>query len=66
MKTELIQHIEYLTGNSIKFKEIEDRYSIGVKRWFLCGGELRSNEIANYLDININELKLHFNSSYKS
>ena len=58
MKTELIEHIEYLTGKSIKFKEIEDRYSIGVSRWFLCGGELRSNEIANYLDINHNKLTL--------
>ena len=58
MKTELIEHIEYLTGKSIKFKEIEDRYVIGVSRWFLCGGELRSNEIANYLDINHNKLTL--------
>jgi hypothetical protein len=58
MKSELIEHIEYLTGKSIKFKEIEDRYVIGVSRWFLCGGELRSNEIANYLDINHNKLTL--------
>jgi hypothetical protein len=58
MKSELIEHIEYLTGKSMKFKEIEDRYAIGVSRWFLCGGELRSNEIANYLDINHNKLTL--------
>jgi hypothetical protein len=58
MKSEIIKHIEYLTGNSIKFKEIEDRYSIAVNKWFLCGGELRSNEIANYLDINHNKLTL--------
>lgn len=58
MKDELIEHIEYLTGKSMKFKEIEDRYAIGVSRWFLCGGELRSNEIANYLDINHNKLTL--------
>jgi len=58
MKSELIEHIEYLTGKSIKFKEIEERYTIAVNRWFLCGGELRSNEIANYLDINHNKLTL--------
>jgi len=58
MKSELIEHIEYLTGKSIKFKEIEDRYVIGVKRWFLCGGELPSSQIANYLDINHNKLTL--------
>jgi len=58
MKSELIEHIEYLTGKSIKFKEIEDRYVIGVKRWFLCGGELPSSHIANYLDINHNKLTL--------
>jgi hypothetical protein len=58
MKSELIEHIEYLTGKSIKFKEIDERYTIAVNRWFLCGGELRSNEIANYLDINHNKLTL--------
>ena len=58
MKAEIIQHIEYLTGKSIKFKEIEDRYVIGVKRWFLCGGDLPSSQIANYLDINHNKLTL--------
>ena len=58
MKSELIEHIEYLTGKSIKFKEIEDRYVIGVKRWFLCGGDLPSCDIAKYLDINHNKLTL--------
>jgi hypothetical protein len=58
MKADIIEHIEYLTGKSIKFKEIEDRYVIGVKRWFLCGGELPSSQIANYLDINHNKLTL--------
>ena len=58
MKAELIQHIEYLTGKSIKFKEIEDRYVIGVKRWFLCGGDLPSTDIAKYLDINHNKFTL--------
>ena len=58
MKAEIIQHIEYLTGKSIKFKEIEDRYVIGVKRWFLCGGDLPSCDIAKYLDINHNKLTL--------
>ena len=58
MKSELIQHIEYLKGKSIKLKEIEDRYVIGVKRWFLCGGDLPSTDIAKYLDINHNKLTL--------
>jgi hypothetical protein len=58
MKSELIEHIEYLTGKSIKFKEIEDRYVIGVSRWFMCGGDLSSSEIAKYLDINHNKLTL--------
>jgi len=58
MKAEIIQHIEYLKGKSIKFKEIEDKYVIGVKRWFLCGGELPSSHIAKYLDINHNKLTL--------
>ena len=58
MKSEIIEHIEYLTGKSIKFKEIEDRYVIGVKRWFLCGGDLPSTDIAKYLDINHNKLTL--------
>ena len=58
MNSELQTHIEYLTGKSIKFKEVDDRYAIGVKRWFLCGGDLPSNEIAKYLDINHNKLTL--------
>lgn len=58
MKADIIEHIEYLTNKSNKFKEIDERYSIAVNRWFLCGGELRSNEIANYLDINHNKLTL--------
>ena len=58
MKTELIEHIEYLTDKSIKFNEIDDRYLIGVSRWFLCGGDLPSTDIAKYLDINHNKLTL--------
>lgn len=58
MKAELIEHIEYLTDKSIKFKEIDDRYIIGVSRWFLCGGDLPSSTIANYLSINHNKLTL--------
>lgn len=58
MKSELIQHIEYLTGKSIKFKEIEERYTIAVNRWFLCGGDLPSTDIAKYLDINHNKLTI--------
>ena len=58
MKAELIEHIEYLTDKSNKFKEIEERYSIAVNRWFLCGGDLPSSEIANYLNINHNKLTL--------
>lgn len=58
MKSELIEHIEYLTDKSMRFKEIEDRYVIGVKRWFLCGGDLSSTDIAKYLDINHNKLTL--------
>ena len=58
MKAEIIQHIEYLTDKSMRFKEIEDRYTIAVNRWFLCGGDLPSSQIANYLDINHNKLTL--------
>lgn len=58
MKADIIEHIEYLTNKSNKFKEIDERYSIAVNRWFLCGGELRSNEITKYLDINHNKLTL--------
>jgi len=58
MKAELIEHIEYLTDKSMKFKEIEDRYTIALNRWFMCGGELPSSEIAKYLDINHNKLTL--------
>ena len=58
MKAELIEHIEYLTGKSMKFKEIDYRYTIALNRWFMCGGELPSSEIAKYLDINHNKLTL--------
>jgi hypothetical protein len=58
MKADIIEHIEYLTNKSNKFKEIDERYSIAVNRWFLCGGELSSSQIANYLDINHNKLTL--------
>ena len=58
MKADIIEHIEYLTGKSIKFKEIEERYSIAVNRWFLCGGDLPSTDIAKYLDLNHNKLTL--------
>jgi hypothetical protein len=58
MKAEIIEHIEYLTNKSNKFKEIEERYSIAVNRWFLCGGDLPSQQIADYLDINHNKLTL--------
>jgi hypothetical protein len=58
MKAEIIEHIEYLTDKSMRFKEIEERYTIAVNRWFLCGGELPSLQIANYLDINHNKLTL--------
>jgi hypothetical protein len=58
MKADIIQHIEYLTDKSMRFKEIEERYTIAVNRWFLCVGELPSSQIANYLDINHNKLTL--------
>lgn len=58
MKADIIEHIEYLTNKSNKFKEIDERYSIAVNRWFLCGGDLSSLQIANYLDINHNKLTL--------
>jgi hypothetical protein len=58
MKADIIEHIDYLTGKSMKFKEIEDRYIIAVNRWFLGGGELPSSQIANYLDLNHNKLTL--------
>jgi hypothetical protein len=58
MKADIIEHIEYLTNKSNKFKEIEERYSIAVNRWFLCGGDLSSSQIANYLDISHNKLTL--------
>ena len=58
MKAEIIEHIEYLTNKSNKFKEIDERYSIGVNRWFLCGGDLPSSQIANYLDLSHNKLTL--------
>jgi hypothetical protein len=58
MKAEIIQHIEYLTDKSMRFKEIEERYTIAVNRWFLCGGDLSSSQIANYLDISHNKLTL--------
>jgi hypothetical protein len=58
MKADIIQHIEYLTNKSNKFKEIDERYSIAVNRWFLCGGDLSSSQIANYLDLSHNKLTL--------
>jgi hypothetical protein len=58
MKADIIEHIEYLTNKSNKFKEIDERYSIAVNRWFLCGGDLSSSQIANYLDISHNKLTL--------
>jgi len=58
MKAEIIEHIEYLTDKSMRFKEIEERYTIAVNRWFLCGGDLSSSQIANYLDISHNKLTL--------
>jgi hypothetical protein len=58
MKADIIEHIEYLTDKSMRFKEIEERYTIAVNRWFLCGGDLSSSQIANYLDINHNKLTL--------
>jgi hypothetical protein len=58
MKADIIEHIEYLTNKSNKFKEIDERYSIAVNRWFLCGGDLSSSQIANYLDLSHNKLTL--------
>ena len=58
MKAEIIQHIEYLTDKSMRFKEIEERYTIAVNRWFLCGGDLPSSQIANYLGLSHNKLTL--------
>jgi hypothetical protein len=42
----------------MRFKEIEDRYTIAVNRWFLCGGDLPSSQIAEYLSLNHNKLTL--------
>ena len=58
MKSDIIEHIEYLTDKSMRFKEIEERYTIGVNRWFLCGGDIPSSHIANYLNLNHNKLTL--------
>lgn len=58
MKSDIIKHIEYLTDKSNKFKEIDERYSIAVNRWFLCGGDLPSSQIAEYLSLNHNKLTL--------
>ena len=58
MKSNIIEHIEYLTNKSNKFKDIEDRYMIAVNRWFLCGGDLPSSQIANYLNLNHNKMTL--------
>lgn len=58
MKAEIIEHIEYLTNKSNKFKDIEERYTIAVNRWFLCGGDLPSSQIANYLGLSNNKLTL--------
>jgi len=58
MKADIIEHIEYLTNKSNKFKDIEERYSIAVNRWFLCGGDLPSSQISSYLHLNHNKLTL--------
>jgi hypothetical protein len=58
MKAEIIQHIEYLTDKSMRFKEIEERYTIAVNRWFLCCGDLPSSQIANYLGLNNHKLTI--------
>jgi hypothetical protein len=58
MKAEIIQHIEYLTDKSMRFKEIEERYTIAVNRWFLCCGDLPSSQIANYLVLNHHKLTI--------
>lgn len=58
MQTNIIEHIEYLTNKANLFKAIEERYTIAVNRWFLCGGDLPSCEIANYLKLNHNKLTL--------
>ena len=58
MKADIIEHIEYLTDKSMRFKEIEERYTIAVNRWFLCGGDLPSSQISNYLSLNHNKLTL--------
>ena len=58
MKADIIEHIEYLTNKSNKFKEIDERYLIAVNRWFLCGGDLSSLQIANYLNLSHNKLTL--------
>lgn len=58
MKSDIIEHIEYLTNKSNKFKDIDDRYMIAVNRWFLCGGDISSSQIAEYLDLNHNKLTL--------
>lgn len=58
MKAEIIEHIEYLTNKSNKFKDIEEKYTIAVNRWFFCGGDLPSSQIANYLGLSNNKLTL--------
>jgi hypothetical protein len=58
MNTELIAHIEYLQDKDIRFKHVDEKYLIGVKRWFLCGGNLPSSTIAEYLNIDDHKLTL--------
>lgn len=55
---ERIAHIEYVQDKNIKYKLAEERYYIAVKRWFMCGGELPSHTIAEYLNINNHKLTL--------
>jgi len=58
MNAELIAHIQYLQDNDIKFKQVDEKYLIGVNRWFLCGGNLPSSTIAEYLKIDDHKLTL--------
>jgi len=58
MNHELIAHIEYLKDKDMRFKVIEERYLIAVSRYFMCGGELPSHQIANYLGLNNHRLTL--------
>lgn len=58
MNHELIAHIEYLQDKDMRFKVIEERYLIAVSRYFMCGGELPSHTIANYLGLDNHKLTL--------